>query len=143
MTTAEEYQEAIKKLEEWHKFTGYVQPLLNTIKNRVAYLEGKVARYERPESGPHIYSEEFFVEPIYNRVERSTASSDKSAVGVVKDLTNPFEPVSPSGVEVNRHPEALLGTPGGKGGELGSGDALEECKVSKRDYKTVRFRVEW
>jgi hypothetical protein len=125
MTTKEQYDEAMRKLEDWHKYTGYVQPLLDTIKGRVAYLEGKVERYERPESGPHTYGEEFFVQPIDDSIERRPPSSDKSAVGVVEDLPNPFKAVSSSGVEVNRHPEALLGTTAGESGKLGSGDAVE------------------
>lgn len=126
MTTNEEYKEAMRKLEDWHKYTGYVQPLLNTIKNHVAYLEGKVSKYENHiASGPHTYSEEFFVQPVYHGVKRATTSSDKSAVGVVEDLPNPFQAVSPSGVEVNAHPETLLGTSGGESGEFGSGDAVE------------------
>lgn len=128
MTTAEEYQEAMKKLESWHKFTGYVQPLLTTIKGRVAYLEGKLERYERydgSESGPHSYGEEFFVQPIYNRVERAATSGNQSAVAVVEYLPNPFEAMSTSGVEVNRHPETLLSTAASESGKLCSGDAVE------------------
>jgi hypothetical protein len=126
MTTNEEYKEAMKKLEDWHKYTGYVQPLLNTIKNHVAYLEGKVEKYENHiSSGPHTYSEEFFVQPIYHRVERTSASSNESAVAVVEDLTDPFEAVGSGGVEVNAHPEALLGTTASESGKLSSGDAVE------------------
>lgn len=124
MTTAEEYKEAMKKLEEWHKYTGYVQPLLNTIKGRVAYLEGKVETYER-ELGSHRDSEEFFVQPIYHRVERATSGSNQGAVSVVKDLSNPFEAVSSSGIQIQGHPEALLGTTASESGKLSSGDAVE------------------
>ncbi len=71
-----------------------------------------------------------------------TANIDKSLVGVAKDLTDPFQAVSPHRVEVNRHPETLLDTTIGEREELGSGDAVEGGKISKRDAEAVRFRGE-
>jgi hypothetical protein len=159
MTTSEEYKEAMRKLEDWHKFTTYVQPLLDVIKGRVAYLEGKVDYYERHiPSGPHTYSEEFFVQPVNHGVKGSSTSCDERGVGVVKYLANPFEPVSTSGVEINRHPEALLGTTASESGELGSGDAVEGGGVNhdgprndgrlhvdylRRLLERIRLDTEW
>jgi hypothetical protein len=130
MTTNEEYQEAMKKLEDWHKYTGYVQPLLDTIKGRVAYLEGKVARYERPESGPHTYREEFFVQAVDNFVEGLTTTSDQGGVTVVKNLSYPFQAICPSAIQIQGHPETLLGTTASESGKLGSGDAVEGGRSS-------------
>jgi hypothetical protein len=144
MTTHENYTEAMRKLEDWHKFTTYVQPLLDVIKGRVAYLEGAIDRYERHiASGPHTYSEEFLVQPIYHGVKRRAPCSNQSGVAMVENLPNPFEPVSPSSVQVNRHPEALLSTTGSESGKLGSGDAVEGGSVHEVPQKSGRLHIDY
>jgi hypothetical protein len=148
MTSKEDYNDAMDYIAELLKFSFSGQSRLRVIKNRVAYLEGKVAQYEKslygPPSGPHSYGEEFLVQPVNHGVERRTPSGNESTVGVVKDLTDPFKAMSTTTIQVQTHPKTLLDTARGESGKLGSGDAVEGGGISHEvPQKSDRLHVDY
>jgi hypothetical protein len=159
MTTVEDYNEAMRKLEDWHKFTTYVQPLLNVIKGRVAYLEGAIERYEKHiASGPHTYREEPFVKVANSTVDSVPASCNEDAFFAGKYLTKPVMTLRPRGIKVQIEPETLLDTSsvqstqhlGGTDGEQARGHDEVPQKSDRLhiDYlrdllEMIRLDIEW